>query len=72
MLYVALSLLLMLKKRLAKEKLSSDSTPKYLEQLGAIKLCRIDGTTKRYWQELSKQDRKLIEMAKVDLPKSII
>ena len=71
-LYVALSLLLMLKKRLSKEKLSSDSTPKYLEQLGAIKLCRIDGTTKRYWQELSKQDRKLIEMAKVDLPKSII
>lgn len=71
-LYIALSLLLMLKKRLAGEKLSSDSTPKYLEQLGAIKLCRIDGTQKRYWQELSKQDRKLIEMAKVELPKSII
>lgn len=71
-LYVALSLLLMLKKRLATEKLPCDSTPKYLEQLGAIKLCRIDGTSKRYWQELSKQDRELILKAKVELPRSII
>ena len=71
-LYIALSLLLMLKKRLSNEKLPCDSTPKYLDQLGAIQLCRIDGTKKRYWQELSKKDRDLIRMAKVTLPKSII
>ena len=62
----------MFKKCLSNKKLPCDSTPKYLDQLGAIQLCRIDGMKKRYWQELSKKDRELIRMAKVNSPKPII
>lgn len=69
--YVALSLLMMLKKRLEDQKLPCDSTPKYLEELNAIRLCRIDGTSKNYWQELSKKERDMISMAGVELPRSI-
>ena len=70
--YLALSLLLMLKKRLSDKKLPSDSTPKYLDTLSGIKLWRLDGTLKRYWDEISKSNRELILSAGVDLPKNII
>lgn len=70
--YLALSLLLMLKKRLSDKKLPSDSTPKYLDTLSGIKLWRLDGTFKRYWDEISKSNRELILSAGVDLPKNII
>ena len=70
--YLALSLLLMLKKRLSDKKLPSDSTPKYLDILSRIKLWRLDGTVKRYWDEISKTNRELILGAGVDLPKNII
>ena len=68
----ALSLLLMLKKRLSDKKLPSDSTLKYLDTLSGIKLWRLDGTLKRYWDEISKSNRELILSAGVDLPKNII
>lgn len=70
--YLALSLLLMLKKRLNDKKLPSDSTPKYLDTLSGIKLWRLDGTLKRYWDEISKSNRELILSAGVDLPNNII
>ncbi len=70
--YLALSLLLMLKKRLSDKKLPSDSTPKYLDVLSGIKLWRLDGTLKRYWDEISKSNRELILNAGVQLPKNII
>lgn len=59
----------MFKKCLSDKKLPSDGTLKYLDTLSGIKLWRLDGAFKRYWDEISKAYRELILNAGVDLPK---
>ena len=72
--YLGLSILLRLKKLVDRSKLHLDSLPDLLHRLAAIRLFKVAGVEKYtyYWQEISKSQRELMELANVPVPDTIV
>ena len=72
--YLGLSILLRLKKLVDRSKLTLDSIPDLLHRLAAIRLFKIPGIedNRYYWQEISKSQRELIELAGASVPDTIV